>query len=711
MRTFLVGVALVALHLTASGASACGIGDEPLARWSLDHREYHGEGGMPFLSPSNDSRLNLRLLMLDAHPRPAANLDRAETGDLAAPPLFSIRDLDPGAAPKAPYESVSFGATQFADGEGTRCVSDASGSQAFAEAVKADAGPSSAERDMLVAARAGMASLCAADQAAIAPDAVNALAQNAALSPSARDFADYLVGAKAFYLGRFDAASASFGKLGKAANPWLREAARYMAARTLLNKAQVGAFPALDGVAEPKVVDSASLAASEAEFKGYLSDYPAGRYAASARGLLRRLYWLAGDRTRLSAEYGWRLTHPGDPQANLDDNSLAQEINSKYLESGSGQVHDADLLTVDDLMRLRTAEPSDYFYWGNAAPAKPVLTEADLAAQEADFKGREALFAFLRAARAYYIDGDTATTLRLLGPAQPGPLSPPFLAFSREALRGQALMAAKQLPEAIDHWTKLLPLASERWQREAVELGLAMSWERSGALNKVFATDSPITSPRIRAILLRFSAGPILLREAVADAHAAPAEQGLAHFVLLFKEATRGQYTNFLKDYAPVIKDVKYTPYMRAPDKVSFAWAGQGEPYECPSLLRVIGELHANPNASHGKLCVAEFVRASDLDNFERDEPAANELGGAMPIFPGAAYSRGEIYKQLIDSPSTPADDRAYALFRAINCYAPNGGNHCGGKVVDKQQRKTWFGMLKTDHGATPWAQKLKYFW
>lgn len=712
MRACLAGVSLIALF-TVAGASACGIGDEPLGRWSLDHREYHGEGGLPFLSPSNDSRLNLRLLMLDAHPLPAASSDHAETTDLAAPPLFSIKQLDGAARSPSDY-GVSFGGTQFADGEGTRCVSDASGKQAFLEAVKADAGVSNTERDLLMAARTTMISGCGADQAAT--DGVDSLSQNAGLSPSAREFTDYLTGAKAFYKGDFDLATASLGKLDKAGNPWLREAARYMAARILLNKAQVGAFAALDGAAQPKVVDSASLAASEAGFKNYLSAYPTGRYAASARGLLRRVYWLAGDQTRLSAEYGWRLNHARDPQANLDDNSLAQEVDTKFISAGAGQVRDPDLLAVDDLMRLRTAEPSDYYYWGSAASAKPVLTEADLAAQEPDFKTRENLFAFLRAARAYYADGDAAATLRLLGPAQPGPtqpgqLSPPFLAFSREALRGQALMASKQWPEAIDHWTRLLPLASERWQREAVELGLAMSWERAGTLNKVFAPDSPITSPRIRAILLRFSAGPILLREAVANSKATPAEQGLAHFVLLFKEATRGQYVNFLKDDAGVIKDIQNTPYMRGADNVSFAWPGQHEPYPCASLRGVIGELQSNPGSAHGKLCIAEFVRFSDLDNFERDEPTGSELGGGKSIFPGAAYSRGEVYKLLIDAPSTPRDDRAYALFRAINCYAPNGDNRCGGKDVDKTQRKAWFQMLKAGYGATPWAQKLKYYW
>ncbi len=42
---------------------------------------------------------------------------------------------------------------------------------------------------------------------------------------------------------------------------------------------------------------------AESAFKAYLKNYPAGRYAASARGLLRRVYWLGKDRERLAGEY------------------------------------------------------------------------------------------------------------------------------------------------------------------------------------------------------------------------------------------------------------------------------------------------------------------------------------------------------------------------------------------------------------------------
>ena len=110
-------------------------------------------------------------------------------------------------------------------------------------------------------------------------------------------------------------------------------------------------------------------------------------------------------------------------------------------------------------------------------------------------------------------------------------------------------MASGEFQAAAEHWKSLLPLAAQPWQKEAAELGLAMSWERAGTLNKVFLPETRIASPRIREILLLHAAGPILLRMAVADPQSLPTERRLARFVLLYKEATRGQYAGFLRDY------------------------------------------------------------------------------------------------------------------------------------------------------------------
>jgi hypothetical protein len=99
------------------------------------------------------------------------------------------------------------------------------------------------------------------------------------------------------------------------------------------------------------------------------------------------------------------------------------------------------------------------------------------------------------------------------------------------------------------------------------------------------------------------------------------------------------------------------------------------------------------------------------VDYVDAGAPGRDELGGGKPIFPGEPYSRGEIYRKLIANSATPEADRAYALYRAVNCYAPSGQNDCGGKEVAKAQRKAWHDELKAKYGSTSWAKTLRYYW
>lgn len=705
MRSSLAGVVLLLL-ISAGAAHACADVSTP-GRWALDQTSYADKNGMPFLSPGNDSRLNLLLLMIDADPRLRPRDEAVSAGDAKidfySSVLFSRPDFTEACRPAA---AARDGRTDvggvFAVGEGTRCVSMESGRGAFAAAVEAAPALSAEERRLLTAARDKIAPSCRGEKAGSgSAPLLEALANIAPSAAAAQEFASYLAAADAFYEGDFDHALERFGKLEAARDAWLREAARYMIARALLNKAQIGAFADFDGTAEPNVTDRATLTAAQSALEAYLKSYPSGRYAASAQGLLRRVYWLAADEDRLAAEYGRQIARGSGANVGLDSVDLAQEIDSKYLTVAKNhESSEPILLATQDLMKLRSDG------------AGKRLSAAELDAQAPAFAGREDLLGFLKAARAYYADADFAAALQWLGPPVAAPRS--YLAFSRETLRGQALMASGELPAAIDHWTKLREAVSNPLWKEAVELGLAMSYERAGAANKVFLPETRLASPRVRAILLRHTAGPILLRMAVADPQASPAERRLARFLLLYKEATRGQYANFLRDFSPeaLEKDDAEAPQVSdLPASAIFLAPGVNEPYQCPTLKAVVTELAADPRSAHGLLCLGDFVRRAGFARFDASRPGPDELGGAKAIFPGEPFARGEVYRRLISDPTTKEADRAYALYRAINCYAPAGSNGCGGKDVEKSQRKAWFQLLKSRYGATRWARGLQYYW
>ncbi len=90
---------------------------------------------------------------------------------------------------------------------------------------------------------------------------------------------------------------------------------------------------------------------------------------------------------------------------------------------------------------------------------------------------------------------------------------------------------------------------------------------------------------------------------------------------------------------------------------------------------------------------------------------AAGSLGSTASDFKGETFSRLDGYKQVIANAKAPKNDKAYALFRAINCYAPAGYNSCGGQDVEPAVRKAWFRQLKTGFGDTQRGKSLQYYW
>ena len=709
IRKTLAFTVLAAAWLSAGAAWASGdFGCS--TTWSLVKPDLDPCNNQPFLSPGNDSRVNLQLLLLDAGLAKLQPDTPPKDPAIPAPtegsaPSYATEDFTgffkPPADPNAPA-----GSDEYAEGEGSRCLTNADGAAGFKAALDAAKGLPAPERDALAAARAGLTPNCDDPTKAAAPAPTGTIK-----SAIGRQFAAYLTGATAFYAGDYDLARQSFQSLKDSGQPWLKETARYMLGRVELNRAQKAAVDQYGALALDKI-DKAATAASGAAFQAYLHDYPKGDYALSARGLLRRVAWLGGQQKDLAAELSAQFARIGPDDRNVTEVQLVQEADSKLLDGGDPtQIKEPLLLASLDLMRMR--HPADSKTPRASAPDV-------LEAQRPVFAGHQALFDYLLAAHAFYENNDPATALKHLPTTVPsGPMT--YLEFSRQMLRGLALEALKD-PSARTLWLQLMPLARPPLQRASLELALAMDDERGDRLPLVFAPDSQVRDPVMREILLRNTAGAALLRQRAKAAGGAAAEQRTALFVLLYKELTRGHYQDFLGDLA-----ITSTPAPAKDDAASasaynvetnldwFAWAGSqasDDSFDCPDLREVARALARDPRQSHALVCLSEFERANASDGFDLDGVRpADELGGAPSRFPGEGYSRLEQYKQLLADPKTPPRERAYTLYRAVSCYAPSGNNHCGGKDVAQTQRKAWFHMLKTQYAATPWGAALKYYW
>jgi len=680
----------------ASGDFSCS------AAWKLSHKQFTGCDNMALLGPGNDTRVNLILLLFDARSRtaPPPHKDNAPPDRPTPAALFEWAALKDMLFPSPAQADGS----SYADGEGSRCLSNASGIADFEAATKEARGLPESERADLVAARRGLQPTCSAASGGAAT--VIGLQARMRSEPG-KAFARYLQGALAFYDGDFDAAATHFAALRGAGQPWLKETARYMLGRVEVNRAQVNAFDDY-GSKKETPVDPQVISHAETGLMAYLHEYPNGLYTASARGLLRRVYWLGGNTTKLAGTYV-ALFAPANAATGLDDDALADEIDSKLLPAiKPADTTDPTLLAVLDLAAMRGSD--------SGSDGSTPIPLAELQAQRASFAANPALFDYLLAAHAWFVDGKPAEVLRLIPDASHQKRFS-YLQFSRQMLRGMALDAVKDR-NARGFWLDLLPGASLPWQHPAIELALALHDERTAALGRVFEPGSPVRDPVVREILLANVAGAPLLRRQARNAAAPLHEREVALFTLLFKELTRGAPRDFGADLAMVPASALAEPGSLDVLAPEHPWLGvfshgtASKDYACPSLKETASQLAADPRGSKARLCLAEFVRLNGFDEYSLDtQPPKDELGGTPSLFPGAAFSRLEVYKAIIADPAAAPADKAYALYRAVNCYGPSGNNSCGGVEVPPAQRKAWFLRLKKDYPTTSWARDQRYFW
>jgi hypothetical protein len=373
------------------------------------------------------------------------------------------------------------------------------------------------------------------------------------------------------------------------------------------------------------------------------------------------------------------------------------------------------LLTAVDLMAMRQSS--------DAQQTKP-FPSATLEGQKPLFANHPELYTYLTAAFHFYVEKSPKNTLAALPDIDPGKPVSTYLVFSEVMLRGLALEASGETSKAREVWSRLIPLAALPFARPTLEVALAGNLAQAHQVDAIFAPDSLIQSAEIKSLLLRKAAGPKLLRRQI-GATAEPQEQrDTALFVLLYKDLTRGHYQDFagdlkiapLPEHAAVPDELNYTYFGGKADFSIFtkpATAGNTDDsgYVCPVLETVATRLAQNKKDPLGLICLGEFIRPS-FDFSPLDQaPAAEGLGAATDDFDGKIFSRLDGYVTVINDAKATHKDKAYALYRAINCFAPSGNNGCDSQDIAKAQRQKWFKALKSQYGDTPWSASLQYYW
>jgi hypothetical protein len=661
--------------------------------------------GRAMLAPGNDSRINLLFLLNDRGARSTAGINPAKPDDFYSE--LGTVFVDWRSLHGALYPASRQSGETAIDYAGLRCMSYAKGSSDLLAAMAANRNLPDAERTALTAARSAAEEVCKqgtsyerryGDKAGT-PLPVYA-GWPAVSSPMGREFLVYIQAADAFYGERWDAARTGITALANAGDPFVKETAAYLLIRVEFAAAQAAAFDKYGDFTADQTDRAAARRGMQA-LSAYLGAYPKGRYAASASGLVRRGLWLMGDYALLSKTYG-KLLGTIDP-ARDEAVELVQEVDNKLLfnpAAKGAELDSAMLLAAQLLVAMRDES------YGIDAAGKPNITAAALDAQEPRFAGQPDLFSYLQATHAFYYGRDYKRVLQLL-PDDARRTSHTNLSFSRQMLRGMALAALKDRNEA-GFWQELIPNAKGLWQRPLAELGLALSWERGGKVDAVFAAGSPVTDPSIRSNLIHNSAAPALLRSIVRAPANSATERDEALYTLLSNQLVRGQYAAFGADVKlPLVKDTGAAMIFTS-GKVSDGG------YPCAPLAVTVAALAKNPQDMAGRLCLSDFFRLHGLDymhgKYDR-RPKPAELGGTAAGFTGKRNFRSEFYTAIIADPKAGANDKAYALYRSVMCYAPSAMNDCGGADVTKAQRKAWYDQLKRDHPQSQWAKKLRYYW
>ena len=718
-RKILAILALGAFALAGPLSASSDSGYAP--SWNLVGTDsVYGDGDTIMIAPRNDSRVNLLLLVRDREGLASQPGNYADYGPYASQDhIFfkwfglSASYFDSAGGDRADLHNITYG--------GSRCGSLEQGDEAFAAAVNSNRQLTLQERTGLLAGRSELARICEAinpgssyfgsdqeEPSVPLPDDWGFETETQA----GRSFYVYLVASAQFYAGNWDQSRTLFKILTESRDDWVKETASYMLARVELNAAIDGKFDRWGFYDHESDFGREEALAGEVALENYLEQFPDGAYADSARGLVRRAYWLAEKRDEMVREYSRLLgaTPPDAPEIVR----LINEIDSKVLMARGmeGASLPPLLLAADNLMRMR-------YRAGDEWQPEDALGAEELAAQEPMFEGHEELFAHLQAAHAFHVRGDARAVLELI-PAYPDQASFSALEFSRQALRGMAL---EQLgdPAAESFWLAMLDGSTGLHQRPLVELALALNYERSGRLAKVFERGSPVRETDIRQRLLRNVAGPEVLRQTVHDASRPPAEREIALHTLLMKDLMRGRYADFLADVDAVPSGAatqNYDPetYVPVTPLGLFTNGRWSSVYECPALVETVRALARDPESVQGRLCLGDFYRLNGFDyDFSTYSSAylrdASQLGGTPDLFPGEITPRSEFYSDIMDDPSASRNERAYALNRAVRCYAPAGHSDCGGEEVDVEQRRAWFERLKREYGDTQWARDLEYYW
>lgn len=664
---------------------------------AINDKNLNGCSNLPVLYPANDSQTNMTLLLSDLglatiKPMTAdANLWDAVYGMVP----FDAANLSSLTQNKMPNQRKLLERNDTVFDE--RCTSFDSGNQAFNTQVQNNKAIPNLEKQILISERKKM-NQCG--------DKIELIAINPNWSITTRQYASYLNASILFYNSNYSAATKIYTVLTTVEDAWLKETSQYMLIRTSLNSAYATGVDKYGDVYLDNINQNL-LKQFLDNINAYLKAYPNGQYVASARGFMRRGFWLSKRQDLLVNEIVWQLKNPTSKFYNLEMSELPAEIDRRIFDSSAFNVNnlkDPFFLAVYDLMHMRESSSENY---------RPI-SWTQLNTQKELFKTQPELFQYLQAAHLFFVQNKAQEAQNYLAKANAKNSS--YLQLSQTFLRGQILEKIGQPQNAEEYWRQQLAQAKDSYQRGLFETALSNHLAIKQDYSAFIGKKAQITQPNLQRNFITQIANTNSLQKIIQSDQSNIDQKQAAIYTLLSKSLVHQQFELFKQSYAFMPKNaMQYKGYnsdneqlKNKPDFFNFIWNGANitPQLKCSNLETLVNQLAQAPKDPLLNVCLGEYFRSEQ--GYSLQQLSYNEKQTSN--FSGKIFARGQIYQDLIKS-SSKSDLQAYALYRAIQCYAPSGINDCGGNEVNKTVRKQWFDQIKTDYTNTSWAKSLKYYW
>ena len=664
--------------------------------FNLDGSDYNACSNLPVLIPGNDNRTNMTLLLSNLGLaqiktlKPDLNLWSAQYGSVP----FDVTSLPTVTENKINNKRQPFKLNQDQVSYEERCISLQQGKQTFIDQVKANKSIPTTEKQLLIDARSKLID-CEKTTALIAV--------NPNWSATTRQYASYLNGSILFYNANFSAASKIYIALSQVEDPWLKETAQYMLIRTELNTAFASAQDQYGDI-NPEKIDHVSVKNFFNNITEYLKLYPQGQYVASARGLMRRGLWLTDRQDLLINEIVWQINHPQSPLYNLEMNQLPAELDRRVFRSEKFTpklLNEPFFLTTYNLMQMRKTGDEKY---------KPI-TWAQLNNQKAFFKTQPELFKYLQAAHLFYVQGKNQEALSYLPKANSQTNN--ALQLSQQFLIGQILEKQNKV-QAQQHWLQLHQHANDGNAKALFETALANHFNQSQNTQAFIGKNAQISQAILQKNFISNFANEAALQTIIQSSTSTQNQKNTAIYTILSKSLDAQNFVLFNQNVQYLPKNTaQYKSYesndalKEQPPFADFIWQGSNitPQLKCPDLITLSKQLAQSPKNALLNVCLGEYMRHSRYGDYyyswHNDE---------QNQFKGTPFARGTVYKKIIKNEPN-GDLKAYALYRSVMCYSPNGTNDCGDIEVSKNTRKQWFDQLKRDYPNSNWAKSLKYYW